>query len=355
MGSIGKILSNIVLRRPIFNVVFLTNRCNLNCRMCFYTEREKRDELTTEEYVKLAQSMPPQWYLMFTGGEPFIRDDVYEIASAFIKRGASVIHFSTNGTYKDRLVPTIERLASENKKTNIVVCISIDGDEETHEYIRQIKGCYNKAIESIKLLIELKKSLPNISVSVNFTLSVFNQDKWQSTITFLKDEMHVDTVSIGATRGNTYDKTAKEFDEEEYHRAIDYILEDNRKNYKSKLLHAMATFKDRLQIETIYQILKRTPPKDYYCLASTVFSVITETGDVYPCEMIHCKMGNLRDYNMDFSKVMKTEHAEVIRKRIAKRKCLCTYECAMTPSLAANPSTILKFIPFVFRYMFKKN
>ena len=354
MSSITKIISNIFLRRPIFNVIFLTNRCNLNCRMCFYTEREKRDELTTEEFIKLADYMPPQWYLMFTGGEPFIRDDVYEIASAFIKRGASVIHFSTNGIFKDKLISTIERLASQNKKTNIVVCISIDGDEAIHDYIRQVKGSYQKAIESINTLIQLKKTLPNINVSVNFTLSSFNQHQWKETITFLKNDLKVDTVSIGATRGETYDKEAKKFDEEEYHKAIDYILNDNRKNYKSKLLHAMATFKDSIQIETIYKILKGHPPKTYQCFAATVFSVITETGDVYPCEILSRKLGNLRDYDMRFDKIMKSERAHAIKKCIARRQCLCSYECAMTPSLAANPYTIVQFVSFMIKSIFKK-
>ncbi len=355
MSSITKIISNIFLRKPIFNVIFLTNRCNLNCKMCFYTEREPRDELTTDEYIKLANSMPPQWYLMFTGGEPFIRKDVYEIATAFIKRGASVIHFSTNGTYKDRLIDVVSRLASENKKTSIVVCISIDGDEATHEYIRQVKGCYNKAVESIKALIELKKSNTNISISVNFTMSSFNQHKWKDTIAYIKNELAVDTVSIAATRGQTYDKTAVEFDEEEYNKAIEYIKHDNRKNYKSKLLYAMSTFKDSLQTDTIYQILKNSPPSWYYCLAGTVFSVISETGDVYPCEMlVGTKLGNLREHDMNYTKVMESGCAINIRRFIAKRKCLCSYECAMTPSLAANPRSIIKFISFMFKSIFSK-
>jgi len=51
------LMKNMIMHRPTSSVLFLTNRCNLNCKMCFYTERENRNELTVKEIGRLAMSL----------------------------------------------------------------------------------------------------------------------------------------------------------------------------------------------------------------------------------------------------------------------------------------------------------
>lgn len=351
------LVKNLFLKRPTFNVLFLTNRCNLDCKMCFYTKREKRDELSTCEIDTLAKSLPPQWYIMLTGGEPFLRDDVVDIASSFYKRGALNLHISTNATLVDKTLSAVRAICKNSPKSRVIIVSSIDGPKEIHDGIRIRSGesAYDRTIYTLKEIIKMKNEFPNLGVATNFTLSSFNENYWKETINFLRDELKIDTVNIGLARGETKDEKAKEYNIENYYKAHRYLIKTNRRTYFAPLERLLALFKDTLQIDTIYKIASANPPKHYKCLAARVFSVITETGDVYPCELLSTKMGNLRDVNMNYNALWKSEKAEKLRKYIAKGECLCTYECAMTASLAASFSTSLSFADFLLNYKTRVN
>lgn len=351
-STLKSLFTNLFLKQPTFNVLFLTNRCNLDCKMCFYSKREKRDELTTQEIETLAKSLPPQWYIMLTGGEPFLRDDMFEIAKAFYDQGALNIHISSNATLVDKTIAGIEKIAEYAKDSHVILVSSIDGPKEVHDEIRLEgkSGSFDKTVYTLKELIKLKKRLPNIGVAANYTLSAFNQEYWKETIDYLRDEVGVDAVNIGLARGETKDKAAKDYNLENYWKAHRYLIKTNRREYFAPLEKMLALFKDTLQIENIYKIAANNPPKNYKCLAGRVFNVITETGDVHPCEMLPQKMGNLRDVDMDFMKLWKGEYAKKIRKYVEQGMCLCTYECAMTASLAASFNTIGYFIDFLLNY-----
>ncbi|GAF91896.1 unnamed protein product, partial [marine sediment metagenome] len=208
----------------------------------------------------------------------------------------------------------------------------------------------SKTVQTISELVNMKKSLPNLGVAVNFTLSSYNQDCWKDVIDFANDELGVDTINIGLTRGKTREKDAKVFNLENYWKAHRYLIKTNRRLYFSPLLRWLTLFKDTVQVENIFKIANGKPPAYYKCLAGRVFSVITDQGDVYPCEMLNRKMGNLRDVDMDFMKIWESRKAQEIRQYISRRECLCTYECAMTASLATSFITVGQFVDFLIHY-----
>lgn len=318
--------------------------------MCFYPTQEKRNELTLDEIRKLAKSMPPQWFLMLTGGEPFLRDDIAEIAGAFYDRGAIGIHFSTNGFLVGKTLDRVRAIAEYCKESTVIIDTSIDGPEELHDSIRQTKGAFRKTVETTRELVEMKQTLPNLGVAVNFTLSAYNQNCWKDVVDFAREDLKVDAVNIGLTRGNTREEGAGEFDIGEYWKAHRYLIKTNRRQFFAPTARWLAMFKDVAQIENIYKIANSNPPGYYRCLAGRVFNVITEEGDVFPCEMLDRKMGSLRAVDMDFEKIIESDAAKEIIEYISKRECLCTYECAMTASLAASFGTAGQFIDFLLHY-----
>jgi MoaA/NifB/PqqE/SkfB family radical SAM enzyme len=340
---------SVIARQPATSVLFVTNRCNLDCKMCFYTAREQRHELTVEEVRRLAQSMPPQWYVMFTGGEPFIRSDLPEIVAAFYERGAANLHISTNCTYHDRTVSGIRRIAAHARDARVIVVTSIDGPPDLHDRIREKPGVFQRTVDTVRTLLALKHALPNLTVIATFTFSALNQNHWRETIEYLRQDLKVDAVNIGLVRGKTKDNATKAYDIEKYRQAVDYLLRTNRREYFPFPLGAFARFKEAEQAETIYRIAKQDPPPHYRCLAGRVFHVITETGDLYPCEMLDHRIGSLRDVNMDFMELVRSAQAKEIARFIDRRECLCTYECAIGPSLAANPSMPGRFVKFLIQ------
>jgi MoaA/NifB/PqqE/SkfB family radical SAM enzyme len=316
--------------------------------MCFYTAREKRAELSTVEIGKLADSLPPQTYMMFTGGEPFLREDLADIVSHFYDNGALNLHIATNATLRNRTVSGIRQIAGYARKSRVIVATSIDGPPEIHNHIRENKDSFLKTVSTIRELLVLKKDFPNLAVISNFTFTSYNQDHWKETIDFLREDLKVDAVNIGLVRGVTKEIKAKKIDLNKYVEANRYLVRKNRRNYFSPLITGLTRFKEIEQIDHIVRVAQGRPSAHYRCLAGRVFNVITETGDVFPCEMLDRKIGNLRDVNMDFMQLWRSKTAREITAYIDKRECLCTYECAIGPSIASSYSTVWSAVNFIF-------
>ena len=138
-------------RRP---VVFwnITRRCNLACAHCYIDAGAEGDrELSLEEgrgfIADLAKMKAP--LLMFTGGEPLVREDFWELA-AFARECGIKTALSTNGTL---ITPEI---AARIKERGIeYVGISLDGAEEiTHDTIRNQPGSFRKAVRGLQICAE---------------------------------------------------------------------------------------------------------------------------------------------------------------------------------------------------------
>lgn len=344
-STLPLLAANVVLRRPTSAVFFVTNRCNLDCEMCFYTSRERRPELSIDEIRILARSMPAQWYLMLTGGEPFIRPDLPEIAAAFYDRGAVNLHISTNATLRDRTISGIRAIASYARNARVLVVSSIDGPASVHDRIRARSGAFARTIETLSALLDLRTQHRNLAVLANFTFTALNQDCWKETFDYLLDELGVDTVNVGLVRGTVKNAATKDIDLTGYRRAVAYLRErGNRRGYFPASLTRLAYLKDRLQTDTIARIAAGETPTEHHCLAGRVFGVITETGDVYPCEMLGDRIGNLRDVDMDFMRLWRSRTARAVRQYIDRQECLCTYECAMGATLAASARTPVRLL-----------
>ncbi len=141
-------------RRP---VIFwnITNKCNLACDHCYISagpDKERAGELSTEEAKAFIGDVSGMGVplLLFTGGEPLVRDDFWELAAhAKAKKLRAVI--STNGTL------ITKEVARRLKDSGIsYVGISIDGaDPETHDAIRNQQGSFAKAIQALRNCVEI--------------------------------------------------------------------------------------------------------------------------------------------------------------------------------------------------------
>lgn len=347
------IVANLFRRRPTTTVLFVTRRCSLSCKMCFCEAREPADELHPEEVARLARSLPPQVYVMFTGGEPFLRSDLPDLTAPFYDRGARNLHIATNAFHMERTLAGVEAIAGHARRARVIVVVSIDGPAALHDDIRGLPGAHARTVATTRALLERKRRHANLSVLANVTFSAFNQEHWRETIDFLRDDLGVDAVNIGLVRGRTRRPEATNVDLERYAEAQRYLLRGNRRRYFSPVLERLCRFKQVDQFETLVRIAQGDPPRHYACGAGRVFHVITETGDVHACEMRGSSIGNLRDVDMDFMRIWRSRAADVERSDIARRACLCTYECAMGPSIATSFVTLPRLARFLWRGEFK--
>ena len=139
----------------------INNECNLNCKHCRVSEKNDNEKLSLKEAKSLLAEC---WYngitmLNLSGGEPFLRDDIFEILDYAEKFEDIVI--TTNGTLLNE-----EKCKKLSTYKNIKLSISLDGLEETHDKFRRKKGAFKKVIDILPVL-----NKNNIKYAIKYTLS----------------------------------------------------------------------------------------------------------------------------------------------------------------------------------------
>ena len=103
------VLNNVYFKKnePVSIVHFLTNRCNARCSFCFIDFDDPntfKNELSLDEIDKLTKNLGNSLLnVNLTGGEPFARKDITEIAKLYIKNTTvQSMYITTNASLPDR-------------------------------------------------------------------------------------------------------------------------------------------------------------------------------------------------------------------------------------------------------------
>jgi sulfatase maturation enzyme AslB (radical SAM superfamily) len=326
-------------------IVFVTSKCNLLCRHCFYWEELnlKKNELSLEEFERISRSIPNLLSVSLTGGEPFLRQDLPEIAELFSKNSrARNIQIPSNGFLVDRTVERAERLLTKVPNSRVCTGVSLDGPKEIHDDIRQNSKSFDRAIETFRELKKLTPRFPNLSVGIALTVSKANQDRLDEFLSFVEGDLHPDAITVTLARGNPMDPALKEVDLEIYRRVARRVVDYRRRN---RLTDGWV---DRLVIakeEETYQLIGEAASATHRispCFGGELIGVLSETGEVYPCEILDQSMGNVRDFDCDLAALWRAGAATAARTFQKELGCQCTYECAMSVNTLFSPRRALR-------------
>lgn len=134
-------------RRPIV-VWNITRACNLKCVHCYNDSgaSKARNELSTDQAKTvlddLAQFGVPS--VLFSGGEPLMRSDLFELIGHASQRGLRTV-ISTNGT----LISA--DAANQIKRQGVsYVGVSLDGIGQVNDAFRGVPGAFDKAVQGIR-------------------------------------------------------------------------------------------------------------------------------------------------------------------------------------------------------------
>ncbi|MCU7920439.1 MAG: radical SAM protein [Candidatus Thiodiazotropha sp. (ex Epidulcina cf. delphinae)] len=134
--------------RAVTGVWEVTMGCNMRCKHCGSScERPLPDQLDTEESLALARDIADlglEW-ITLSGGEPLIRKD-WDLIAAELSRHGVIPNIISNGWMIDEAV--LERAIAAKVGT---IAISLDGPQETHDYIRK-PGSYRRVINALRLM-----------------------------------------------------------------------------------------------------------------------------------------------------------------------------------------------------------
>ncbi len=162
--------SNQILRLMFWEA---TIKCNLACAHCRRLESDEAvvTDLSTsqakeviEQLAQIGRTQPMMPVLVFSGGEPLCRADIFELID-YAKSLGITPALASNGTMIN--AEAAQKIADSGV---VRVAVSLDGaTADVHNKLRQLEGSFEKAIDGIKCLRE--KGIP---FQVNITLTRHN-------------------------------------------------------------------------------------------------------------------------------------------------------------------------------------
>lgn len=279
-----------------------TRTCNLKCRHCYMSSDAKKyqNELTTAEAKQfiddLADFNVP--VLLFSGGEPLIRPDFFELADYAAKKGVRPT-LSTNGTL---ITPEVAR---KIKDIGVgYVGISLDGLREVNDKFRGKVGAFEAAMNGIKNCVAVDQR-----VGLRFTINHHNIQELENIFDFIEEE-NINRVCfyhlVYSGRGNQMmdeDVTA-----EESRRAMDIIIRRTRDFEERGLKKEILTVDNHC--DGVYMYLKALQEgkdelaqqiKKYIAMnggnrSGMAFAEVDPLGYVHPDQFTqHHTFGNVRE------------------------------------------------------------
>jgi len=344
--------SYLTRNRPVSIVHFITNRCNARCKHCFIDFDDEdvfKDDLTLDETKKFIRNLNTSLKnVNLTGGEPFLRQDLYEIIQEYFNStSVESVYMTTNGFFVDKMIKLANNFINDKRYNGkkIIYSISLDNFPEKHDENRRIKGLFDKAIEAYNKLKALNNK--KIITNVNLCVTPENCDDIEKIFKYLTEEKNIKSVTSIIIRGKELDPETRKKIYASYVKLNSLIdsglgskkLEGYGKTFFGKVLNAKNVILHDEVAKTFLTNEYITP-----CYAGGLFGVVCANGDVYPCEILSLKMGNLRDYDYDLNKIFDSHAAKTTRKFIRETNCHCTYECAWSINILMNPKYAFKIL-----------
>jgi len=196
-----------------------TRRCNLKCIHCYADSDNKfyPNELSFEEAQAMIRDLAEFGapVLLFSGGEPLIREDMYEHAALAKELGIRPV-ISTNGTL------ITEKVAQRIKEVDFgYVGISLDGINECNDLFRGKKGAFEAAMRGFDNCVAVDQKC-----GLRLTLTKHNYEELDAIFDFIEEHKipracFYHLVYTG--RGSSMQKD--DLTHEESRKAVDLIID----------------------------------------------------------------------------------------------------------------------------------
>jgi len=349
----SRIARNIISRKSIaYLILFLTDKCNARCRMCFshdgMADKRVHDQynlLSLANIEKLLSRKNLDNLIQFTlsGGEPFLRDDIEDIINLYARlHPYSRITIPTNGLMSGRIEEIMRRIVPVNRVLEISMPLTILGVEENHDEMTGVKGHFKKLNQTIQALQPLRR-YPNFKLSGVTVMSSFNQQHMPEIMDFFqRSASNFDAFNILLARGDARDPGTTKIDPSLY--------VATRRKLPNRRVHIS------LLVNTLWRLIDHEMEygrMDIACNAGRKLLIVSERGDVSPCELLYQftdpYFGNLHEYDFDLSALLEAEKTRKIVNFIEAKRCHCSFECAILSSMIFTPANYGAFIKTLWR------
>ncbi|MCL4429133.1 MAG: radical SAM protein [Chloroflexi bacterium] len=309
-----------------------TQRCNLHCIHCYSSSENKiyPNELTTAQAKALIEDLAEFGapVLLFSGGEPLLRHDLFELAQLATEKGIRAV-LSTNGTL-------ITEAAAKQLKTAgfSYVGVSVDGIEETNNKFRGTPNAFQAAIQGIR-----NCKAAGVKPGLRFTVTKHNYPDLPKIFDLIEVEKIPRVCFYHLAYAGRGSKIASDdLTHEQTRDFMDYILtkaeELKQKRVNTEILtvdnHADASYlylklqqKNAKQAEEVLQLLKLNRGNS----SGTGIGCVDAEGYVHPDQFWrHHTLGNVR--KRKFSEIW-TDTSEPLLNQLRNRKSHLEGRCSV--------------------------
>ncbi len=323
---------------PITLTFSVTNMCQSRCKTCKIWElylkhpEKRKEELTLNEIEKIFESMGHIYFFNISGGEPFLRQDlpkIVELACKYLT--PAIIHIPTNALMPKCIEKTTKEILGiiDTFRSNAPLTVkpSIDGIGELHDEIRGVKGNFDKLMETIERLLRVQRENKRLHVELGTVVSNFNVDHLDE----IEDYVH--SLGVESYRNEIAEQRTEFYNiddpitpsAETYEKLIRRFSNKIKENTNSKRKLARITEAMRLVYYELVPKILREQRQVIPCYAGISNVHINFDGEVWPCCVLGYDkpMGNLRDSNYDFHKILNSDQAREVKEYIKNKNCVC--------------------------------
>jgi len=180
------------VKRPTYAYLTITSLCNSRCNYCGMWENKKENEPTAEEWKRIIDDVATigAVTLTFSGGEPFLRSDLFELASHAKSQGLLTMVVTNlslfNTDHVEQIAENFDFIGISLDTTHPEMYTEIRGKD----WLEQIK-------QNIHVLMDGLSSLQaETEVSAVVTISNRNADEIHELIHMVFDELNMDTITF---------------------------------------------------------------------------------------------------------------------------------------------------------------
>lgn len=264
-----------------------TNQCNMFCDHCYRDAGIKSEqELSTDQARKLIEEIKKANFqiMIFSGGEPLMRPDIYELASFATGIGLRAV-MGTNGS-----LITAETARQIKAAGFMAAGVSLDSlDPAKNNAFRKLGDAYQRTIAGMQHLREA-----GVPFQIHTTVMDWNVGELESITDF--------AIAIGAMAHHVFflvpTGRAVNIEDEalkvaEYERTLARLMEKQRT--------VPIEIKPTCAPQFIRVADKKGVPLRFSkgCLAGISYCIISPTGDVQPCAYLDMPLGNVKDQPFD--------------------------------------------------------
>ncbi len=271
-----------------------TRRCNLSCVHCRASAEDHfyKNELDTKAAFKLLDEIREtgQPIIILTGGEPLLRNDIFDIADYGTKIGLRMV-MAPNGTL------ITKENALRMKESGIKrISISLDGaTKESHDRFRGVDGAYEGSLNGISLAKEA-----GLEFQINTTITKTNLDEIPKILSLAEElgaAAHHIFLLVPTGRGKYI--VDQEIDAIEYEKTLNWFY-DQRDKTQLQLKATCAPHYYRILRQRTREEGRTVTFESHGldavtrgCLAGTGFCFISHIGEVQTCGFLDVKCGDI--------------------------------------------------------------